>query len=433
MNEIDRKLEQRELDGRPIRVGLIGAGQMGTEIVAQVGEMQGMRVSVVVDLTLERAARAFTVSRRGCAVVPTDEPAEAERALASGSCVATTNYRLATSSPQIDCVIEATGSPEDGALAAQSAIEAGKHIVMMSVECDVTVGPLLARMARDAGVVYSLASGDEPAAIIELCRFARALGFRIVAAGKGKNNPLDVTATPLDLKRQAEERGMNPRMLVEFVDGSKTMVEMAAVANATGLAPDVRGMHGPQVMVKDLTRVFCPRSRGGILAREGVVEYAIGDVHPGVFVVVTTDNARIRESLVQRDMGEGPDYLLYRPYHLCSLEVPLTVARAVLYGESSGHPRDRFTAECIAIAKKDLAEGEILDAIGEFCYRGSIETAETASRGRFLPLGLARGCVLRRGVPRGEALTWDMVNPPADSPLLALRRLLDATEGRERS
>jgi predicted homoserine dehydrogenase-like protein len=433
MNEIDRRLEERELAGRPIRVGLIGAGQMGTEIIAQVGEMAGMRVAVVVDLTHERAARGFAFSRRGCPVAATDDPAEAGRAIAAGSCVATTNHRLATSLPQVDAVIEATGDPEDGALAAQHAIDARKHIVMMNVECDVTVGPLLAARAREAGVVYSLASGDEPAAIIELCRFARALGFRIVAAGKGKNNPLDVHATPEQWQRQAEQRGMSPRMLVEFVDGSKTMVEMAAVSNATGLVPDIRGMHGPRVLVKDLTRVFCTRDRGGLLEKEGVVDYAIGDVHPGVFVVVTTDNAKIRESLVQRDMGNGPEYLLYRPYHLCSLEVPLTVARAVIYGESSGHPRMRPTSECIAIAKKDLSAGETLDGIGEHCYRGSIETFEVASRERFLPLGLARGCVLRRDVERDSVIGWDMVEPPADSPLRGLRKALDARTGRDRA
>jgi predicted homoserine dehydrogenase-like protein len=425
MNEIDRKLEERERDGAPIRVALIGAGQMGTEIIAQVGEMAGMRISVVVDLTLEKAARGYTVSRRPVDVAATDDLGEAGRALAAGASVASTDFRAATSLPGIDAVIEATGSPEQGTIAALHAIHNRRHIVMMNVECDVTVGTVLERRARSAGVVYTLASGDEPAAIIELCRFARALGFRIVAAGKGKNNPLDVHATPDEWRQRADERRMSPRMLVEFVDGSKTMVEMAAVSNAMGLVPDVRGMHGPRVLLSDLTRVFRLREQGGILSREGVVDYAIGNVHPGVFVIVTTDNPTIRASLVQRDMGDGPTYLLYRPFHLCSLEVPLSVARAVFYGESSGHPRKRQTSECITIAKKDLRAGETLDGIGEYCYRGSIELYETARELRLLPLGLAKGCVMRKDVARDEVITLDMVNPLTDSVLFHLRTISD--------
>ncbi len=421
MNEIDRKLDERECQGDPIRVGLIGAGQMGTEIIAQVGEMAGMRISVVVDVTLEKALRGYAVSRRGVQHVATDDLDKAARALAEGKSVASTDYRAATSLPTIDAVIDATGAPEMGAMAALDAINHRRHIVMMNVECDVTVGHLLSARARRAGVVYSLASGDEPAAIIELCRFARSLGLRIVAAGKGKNNPLDIQATPESWRDKAEERRMSPRMLVEFVDGSKTMVEMAAVSNATGLVPDVPGMHGPLADLKDLTRVFCLRSQGGILEREGVVDYAIGDVHPGVFVIVTTDNPTIRAGLVQRDMGPGPNYLLYRPFHLCSIEVPLTVARAVFYGESSGNPRAAPTCECIAVAKKDLSMGETLDGIGEYCYRGSVELMATARVRGVLPLGLAKGCVTRRAIPCGTVITRDMVESVPDSLLHRLR------------
>ena len=425
MNEIDRKLEEREKAGNPIRVALIGAGQMGTEIIAQIGEMAGMRVSVVVDLAMDIAARACAASRRALDLASTNDPAEAERALAAGKVVVSTNHFVATSAAPIEVVIEATGRAEMGAIAALQAIHNRKHIVMMTVECDVTVGPALSRMAKSAGVVYTLASGDEPAAIIELCRFAKSLGFRIVAAGKGKNNPLDAHATPDAWARRAEERRMSPRMLVEFVDGSKTMVEMAAVSNATGLVPDVRGMHGPHVLIKDLTSVFRTRAQGGILSSEGVVDYAIGDVHPGVFVIVTTDNPTIRAGLVQRDMGNGPNYLLYRPFHLCSLEVPLSAARAVFYGESSGHPLARPSSECITISKKDLRRGETLDGMGEYCYRGSIERFETASRLGLLPLGLAAGSVMKEDVPADTPLTLPMVEPVTESVLFHLRADFD--------
>jgi predicted homoserine dehydrogenase-like protein len=273
-------------------------------------------------------------------------------------------------------------------------------------------------------VVYTLAAGDEPAAILELYRFARALGFEIVAAGKGKNNPLDITATPEGLADRAKARDMSARMLCEFVDGSKTAVEMCSVANATGLVPDVRGMHGAKATRDTLHHVFCPQAQGGVLNRAGVVEFAIG-VHPGVFVVFTTDQPRLRHGLIQRDMGNGPNYLLFRPYHLCSIEVPLTTAQAVIYGESSGHPLTSPVAECIAIAKRLLKAGETLDAIGECCYRGSIDTIEAARTENLLPLGLAKGCILKRDVAVGQPIRYDDLDLLPDTPLARMRQQQD--------
>jgi predicted homoserine dehydrogenase-like protein len=220
---------------------------------------------------------------------------------------------------------------------------------------------------------------------------------------------------------------MSPKMLVEFVDGSKTMIEMAAVSNATGLIPDCRGMHGPKCNIKDLTSVFCRKDQGGILEKEGVVDYAIGDVNPGVFVIVTTNHQRLIEGLVQRDMGNGPNYLLFRPYHLCSIETPLTAAQAVLYGESTAHPLSKLTSECITVAKSDLKAGQILDGIGEYCYRASIELADVAKAGRMLPVGLAKGAVLTCDVKRDEVITYDMVKLSENSVLLQLRKLQDLT------
>ena len=342
MYEIDTKLLEREKEGRPIRVALVGAGQMGREIVCQVAQMRGMEMDIVVDLKTETCRRAYAAAGYTGPIVETDDLDECEAALASGAKVVTTNYKLAVRSKPIESVIDATGSPEMGARISLQCFDNKKHIVMMNVECDITIGPLLHRMARNAGVVYSLTAGDEPGSIVEVYRFAKALGFRVVAAGKGKNNPLNIYATSKDPEwvEKAKKRDMNPRMLVEFVDGSKTMIEMAAVSNATGLVPDVRGMHGPHCNVKDLKTVFSLKSQGGILEKEGVVDFGIGDINPGVFVVVTTDNKQLIDGLSQRDMGFGPNYLLYRPYHLCSCETPITVAQSVLYGESTAHPMD---------------------------------------------------------------------------------------------
>jgi predicted homoserine dehydrogenase-like protein len=421
VNAINERLLELEAKRTPVVIGLIGAGQMGQEILSQTQLMKGVRVPVVVDITFERAelaCRMANVDPRG--VVCTNDPDAAARAIASGRVVATTDWRLVMGVPAVQVVVDATGSPELGVAIALASIQARKHIVMMNVECDVTVGALLRQKADEAEVIYTLAAGDEPAAILELYRFATALGFEVVCAGKGKNNSLDPYATPDALAAKAQARDMSARMLCEFVDGSKTAVEMGSVANATGLVPDRRGMHGAQATRDTLHQVFCPKSQGGVLDKKGVVDFAIG-VHPGVFVVFTTDQPRLKHGLIQRDMGQGPNYLLFRPYHLCSIEVPLTAAQAVIYHESSGHPLRRPCAECIAIAKRDLKAGETLDAIGEYCYRASIDLASVARQENLLPLGLAKGCVLKRDVPRDQAISYDDLDQLPDTLLVRAR------------
>ena len=424
MNEINDRLKALEKEGRPIRVGLIGAGQMGSEIVAQTGEMAGMEVVVIVDLSMKQALAGYEALRKKPGVAKVTSLEEAESVVRGGKCVATTDYRIATSLSAVDAVVDATGSTEMAAKVALDTINHGKHIIMMSVECDITIGPILRRLAENAGVVYSLAAGDEPSAIIELFRFADTLGFEVVAAGKGKNNPLDIYATPETVREKAEQRQMNPRMLSEFVDGSKTAIEMSAVSNATGLIPDTRDMHGPNATVETLNRVFIPKSDGGVLDKRGVVDYAIG-VHPGVFIVIHTDNRKIMHGMHDRDMGAGPYYTLYRPYHLCSVEVPISVATAVFYGESTGHPGPKLVSECFAMSKRVLAKGEVLDDIGETCYRGSIERAEIAREEKLLPLGIAKGCRVVREVARDTPITYDDIVVEYDSALMDLRRLQD--------
>jgi len=316
------------------------------------------------------------------------------------------------------------GIPRVGAEVAFEAIRKKKHIIMMNIETDVTVGLILAELARNCGVVYTVGAGDEPGAIKELYDFARSLGFKIVAAGKGKNNPLDREATPDSLRDIALKKGVNPKMLCEFVDGSKTMIEMTALANATGLVPDVRGMHGPRCELSELASVFALKEKGGILNQEGVVDYALGRIAPGVFVVVTTENKRLIKDLEYMGMGKGPNYLLYRPYHLASIEVPISIARAVIYQEptliSSGKP----VAETITVAKRDLRKGERIDGIGRFDIYGSIEKASLAREENLLPLGLAEGAVLKVNVKKGDYITLDQVELE-ESVLVSLRRLQD--------
>jgi predicted homoserine dehydrogenase-like protein len=297
---------------------------------------------------------------------------------------------------------------------------------MMNVEADVTIGAYLSAKAEAAGVVYTLGAGDEPSSTMELVNFLRGLGYAIVAAGKGKNNAFRVDATPDAYVEEATRRNMNPRMLVEFVDGSKTMVEMVALANATGLVPDKPGMHGPSAALDSLHRTFCPRDEGGLLSRKGVVDFTVArGVAPGVFAIAEMRHPRLRERMNDLQLGEGPYYTFYRPYHLTSLEVPLSAAAAVLYGQSHMRPLPIPCAEVGARAKRDLAPGETLDAIGEYCYRGYALSRSDAITLNALPLGLAQGAKVTRRIGKDEYLTYANCAPDERQKIVEVRRAQD--------
>jgi predicted homoserine dehydrogenase-like protein len=355
----------------------------------------------------------------------------ANAAMESGSIAVTDNPFAILDAGLIDVVIDATGIPAVGAEIGLSAMERGKHLVMMNVEADVTIGAYLRSEAERLGVVYSLGAGDEPSSCMELIEFVSAMGHRVISAGKGKNNPLNTDATPDAYLEEAKRRNMNPRMLVEFVDGSKTMVEMAAIANATGLIPDKPGMHGPACSRDELSSVLVPQSAGGLLSSsDGRVDFTIGKgVAPGVFVVAEMDHPRILERMEDLKMGKGPYFTFFRPYHLTSLEVPLTCARAVLYGKADMVPMPVPVAEVCAVAKRDLAPGEKLDQIGEYCYRAWIMTAVEARETGAIPCGLLEGSVVSQVIKKGELLTRENVAVPAGSKIAMLRNRQDLMLG----
>lgn len=418
-------LDHRQKLGKPVRVGLIGAGQMGTDIVVQISQMQGIEITAVADIAPDRVSRAAALAGREVTIV--SDEMELTAAQRVGRIAVTSSLDLVCRSPLVDVIIDATGNPEAGSRVALSAIAARKHIVMMNVEADITIGSYLAAEAAKAGVVYTLGAGDEPAAAMELINFVRAMGYPVVAAGKGKNNPFRIDAVPADYVEEATRRNMNPRMLVEFVDGSKTMVEMVAIANACGFVPDVPGMHGPAAPRAELQDYFCPKEEGGLLSTKGVVDFSVAKgVAPGVFAVAEMRHPRVRERMSDLHLGPGPYYSFFRPYHLTSLEVPLSAAAAVLFGLSHMKPLPIPTAEVGCVAKRDIAVGETLDAIGEYAYRGFALSRIDALARHALPIGLAQGATVTKAVRKGELITLADAAPDERLNIVAVRRAQEA-------
>ncbi len=422
------KLKRREEEGRPIMTGIVGMGQMGTTLVGQISLMKGMRPAVVVDHKLPAVRAAFTRAgyKEGEDFEIAETVAEGNRILAAGKFVGTLNDALATQCDAVECSVDATGVPEAGARIALDAINAGKHIVMLNVETDVCIGHILYKLAQNAGVIYTGTAGDEPGAVMELYDFAEALGFDVRVVGKGKNNPVILDCTPESVADIARGKGATPRMICAFKDGTKTMVEMTAMANATGFVPDITGAHGASSDAKHLGQVLSLKSEGGVLNHYGVVEY-INGVAPGVFVIFHTDEPDSMATLKYIEMGDGPNYALYRPYHLTSIETPLTIAKACIDHEPTLVPRKGLVAEVITVAKRDLKAGETLDGIGGYTIRGTFMEAKAAQKCQGLPMGMVNAkTVMVRDVAKNSVVTYDDVRLDPGALVFTLRKLQDA-------
>jgi predicted homoserine dehydrogenase-like protein len=413
------RLIAREAElGRPLRVGLVGAGQMGRGFAAQLLRMPGVTLSAVLDVQRERAEEALTQSGLSAASAETTD--KAVLAIERGESVALGGIDELGALP-LDVVVEATGVPDVGARVALESLLGGMGFATLNVESDVTVGALMAEVATKAGALYSVCRGDEPVETKILVDYARDLSFDVVCAGKGKNNPLDIYATPESLASRAADKQMNPKMLCSFVDGSKAMIEMAALANTTGLGVSTRGMHGPASTVPTLHQTFALKEDGGVLDKAGVVDYCTGPVAPGVFVVVRTDDPYVNHEMTYLQMGDGPYFSLYRPYHLASIEAPLTVFEMALDGRAS-LTAEHWTAEVGAVSKRPLKAGELVDGVGGSMVRGLIDDADDFARDNAVPLGVLAGARLRRDVPVDHLLTHDDVELDESSLIVALRR-----------
>jgi predicted homoserine dehydrogenase-like protein len=426
------KLVAREREGRPLKVGLIGAGKFGSMYLSQARRTPGMRLTTVADLDVGRAREAL---RR---VGWTDAELAAVKF--------TDDARGLIGSDDVQIVIDATGSPAAGVAHVLACCERGKHIVMVNVEADALAGPLLARRAREAGIVYSLAYGDQPALICELVDWARASGFEVIAAGKGtKYLPEYHASTPDTVwnyygltAEDARVGGLNAQMFNSFLDGTKSAIEMAAVSNATGLAaPD--GLSFPPCGVDDLPRVLRPKADGGVLEHRGQVEVisslerdgrpVVRDLRWGVYVTFAAGSDYVQRCFKEYGLVTDPSgkyTAMYKPYHLIGLELGISVASVGLRGEPTGAPV-AFNADVVATAKRDLRAGEVLDGEGGYTVYGKLLPAATSLAAGGLPLGLAHRLKLKNDVAAGAIVRWSDVDVDPNDPTAKFRREMERT------
>jgi predicted homoserine dehydrogenase-like protein len=430
---------EREAQGKPLRLGLIGAGKFAAMYLAQVPKTPGVRLTGIADLA------------------PANARANLERVGWPAGLVAQTpiseDWRKLVSSPQVDIVIEATGNPVAAVEHVLEAFRHGKHVVMVTVEADAFCGPILARKAAEAGVVYSLAYGDQPALICDLVDWARAAGFPVVAAGRGhKWLPHFAQSTPETVwgyygltPEQAKLGGLNPKMFNSFLDGSKPAIETSAVCNATGLTPAPQGLAYPAGSIDQIPNLMRPQAEGGVLHHKGQVEVVSSlrpdgtpidyDIRFGVFVAFEGESEYIRRCFAEYGVktdASGRYACLYKRWHLIGLEVGISVASVGLRGEPTGCATG-FRADAIATAKRALKAGEVLDGEGGYTVVGRLMPAADSLAQGCLPLGLAHGCRLLMPVAAGQPVTWGDVAIDGGSAAVRLRREMEETfRARER-
>ncbi|MFD1871214.1 NAD(P)H-dependent oxidoreductase [Hymenobacter bucti] len=429
---VDNALKARQAAGNPIRVGMVGAGFMGRGVAHQICRyVPGMELVAIANRTLAQARRAYTeAGELGAQEV--SSVAALERCIELGQPAITEDALLLSRAGGIDVIIEVTGAVEHGAHVVLEAIKHGKHIVLLNAELDGTAGSILKVYADRAGVVYTVSDGDQPGVTLNLARFVIGLGVKPVLCGniKGLHDPY---RNPTTQEGFARQWGQNPSMVTSFADGSKISFEQAVIANALGMEVAQRGMLGPTVAPGtpiSKAAEWYPQDlllSGG----PGIVDYVVGaEPGPGVFILGTHDDPVQQHYLKLYKLGPGPLYCFYTPYHLCHFETPNSVARAVLFHDAALAPQGAPKVEVITAAKIDLKAGATLDGIGHYMTYGLAENYPLARQQNLLPIGVAEGCVLRRDIPKDQALTYDDVVLPEGRLIDQLRREQEAYFGR---
>jgi len=408
---VDTALMQRESDGMPIRVGMIGAGATGRAIALQLGTpVPGMRLVAIANRTLEHGERAFREAGFPEWRHVTSARA-AESAINFGTPVLTDNPSVLTTCPAIDILIEVTGTIETAAGVVLEAFDNGKHVVLVNAELDSLVGPILKARADRAGVVVTHTDGDEPGVAMTLLRYLRQLGLRTVAAGNIKGM-VDHYRTPDTQRGFAEKYDQDVRKVTSFADSTKLSMETTVLANATGFQVGRRGMYGPSCSyVRELTQLL-PAEQ---MIKTGLVDYSVGAMPmTGAWVIVHEESPLKRAQLSYYKLGDGPFFLFYTPFHLPHLQIPSTIGRAMVHRDATVAPLAGPACEVLNIAKRDLKAGECLDGVGGFCSYGLIDNRNEARALNALPIGLSEGCVLQRDVAKDEVISFDDVKSPLD-------------------
>jgi len=443
-----QQLKARAAAHKPVRVAIIGAGKFGSMYLSQVPRTPGVHLVAVIDLSPERAKTSL--ARVGWSEVQFGAKTLAEAAK-TGATLITDDAEAVIASDHIDMVNDSTGSPAAGVLHALLCCEHRKHIIMVNVEADVLAGPLLARRAAQAGIIYSMASGDQPALIAELVDWARTIGLEVVCAGKGtKYLPVYHQSTPQTVwghygfsEEQVAGGDFNAQMFNSFLDGTKSALEMAAVANGCDLLPPTDGLLFPPCGVDDLPHILRPASEGGILAQKGTVEVVSSierdgrpvfrDLRWGVYAVFEAPTPYVMDCFAQYGLktdSTGRYAAMYKPYHLIGLELGISVASIALRGEATGATGD-WRGDVVATAKRALKAGETLDGEGGFTVYGKVIPAADSLRMGGLPIGLAHHMVLKRDMAAGQVVSWNDVDFDATSQVVQVRREMEALFRRE--
>jgi predicted homoserine dehydrogenase-like protein len=425
---IYRDLARRRDEGNPIRVGASAIEWMGSGLVAAFAQVPGMQISVVANQDVEEGIAALTATGVDPnQIIESMEPNAISDAVLAGKRVVTPDPKLLARIDPLDIVTDATWSPAIGAEVALACIEHGKDVVLVNIEADVTVGHILKKKAAAAGVLYSVSSGDEPGCLMELYDFVKSLGYQVITIGKGKNNPLDPSATPETVAESAARAKKDPVQVASYVDGTKTMFEMTCAANATGCRPMQRGMTGPEATLENISEIFALEEDGGLSQFAGNIDFVQGSAMAGgVFVTVRIDDRRIRDDLNYLKVGSGKYFTFFRPYHLWFLEAPISIAQAYLHRQIWLEPLDQPVAEVMTVAKRDLKEGEVLERFGGHTSYGVMDLAERARQLNALPVGISPGATVRKAVPAGDIISWDDVSLDENGTVVRLRRMQDA-------
>lgn len=411
-----------------IKVGIVGSGLMGTSLFSQLLSLENFRPTVISSRRKESILELF----KACKVdekdyVITDNFETALKAFKENKYIGTTDNTLATKSELVDAVTDCTGNINAGIDISLEAFKNKVHVVSLNVEMDSTVGPYLNHLAKNSNIVYTGSYGDEPGAIVELFEFANLMGFEILHLGKGKNNELNYYVTEDDVKEDAKKRRISPRMLTSFVDGTNTMIELNAVCNATGFMPDIRGCHMIYSDPKELADKFKLIEDGGIFKNRYTVDFVKG-IAPGVYAIVKAKNEIIDYEMQYLSMGKGPNYAIYRPYHLTSLETPISIAKAVVLHESSITPKNlKPSAETVAIAKRDILAGELIEGIGGKSVFGSLEKYSIAKENDLLPIGLINeNTKAKINIKKDTPITYNMVCLDCNSSAVIIRNRMNS-------